>query len=288
MRVRSYAKVNLGLEVIRKRDDHYHDIRTLFQSIDLYDTLEFQLVPANEIILSGTDNSIPWGEDNLIHKAVLALKSRSGFSQGVAISTVKNIPAGRGLGGGSSNAAMTLYALNKLWGLQYGIEELEELGSRVGADVPYFLKGGLCLGTERGDRLECLPDIPLCYGVLIPGNFSVSTASVYKNIPVTLTSHEKDSKITQFLISRDFSELKNELEETVFYLYPQIKTTKTFIQDKGSVLTLVSGSGAAVFGLFSDKAETQRVCDEIRKEHTVFLFKTVSREAYWKGVDAGV
>ncbi|MFQ6108939.1 MAG: 4-(cytidine 5'-diphospho)-2-C-methyl-D-erythritol kinase [Candidatus Aminicenantales bacterium] len=159
MKIRSYAKINLGLEILRKREDGYHEIKTLFQSIDFYDVLELSNLHTEGILLKGNDPSVCWDKNNLIHKAVALLRERCGLSRGVAIHVDKRIPPGRGLGGGSSNAAMTLYALNKMWELGLNKKELMTLGQELGADVPFFLEGGLCLGEARGDIVTPLPDI---------------------------------------------------------------------------------------------------------------------------------
>ncbi|MCK4430701.1 MAG: 4-(cytidine 5'-diphospho)-2-C-methyl-D-erythritol kinase, partial [Candidatus Aminicenantes bacterium] len=142
MRIKSFAKINLGLEVVRKRGDKYHEIRTLFQTIDFHDILHFRRTPHNKISLEGNDDTISWGEDNLIYKAASLLKQQFNLTDGIEIQVTKNIPAGKGLGGGSSNAAMTLYALNKIWELHLEKSDMMDLGRNIGADVPYFFEGG--------------------------------------------------------------------------------------------------------------------------------------------------
>ena len=141
MNIKSFAKINLGLEVIGKREDGYHEVRTLLQTVNLPDTLEFRPVPDGRITLSGDDRMISWGKDNLIFRAALLLKERFSVSKGVEIHVTKTIPPGKGLGGGSSNAAMTLYALNGIWDLGLEKVALIDLGKTLGADVPFFLKG---------------------------------------------------------------------------------------------------------------------------------------------------
>ena len=160
MKIESFAKINLGLEVVQRRPDGFHEVRTLFQSVGLRDTLEFLSIPGGGIELTGSDSSISWAEDNLIHRAaVLLVRRHAPKKGGIAIRVVKNIPPGRGLGGGSSNAAMTLWALNRLWGLGLARRELMALGAELGSDVPYFLEGGLCLGTGRGEEIQPLEDL---------------------------------------------------------------------------------------------------------------------------------
>jgi len=179
MRIRSFAKINLGIEVLGTRPDGYHDILTLFQSIDLADVLDISEPPGREIALSGDDPEIPWDGTNLVHRAASLLKKETGCPKGARIAVAKSIPAGKGLGGGSSNAAAALLGLNALWGLGLGREDLARLGGRLGADVPYFLEGGLCLGEGRGDRLTPLPDLSPASVLLAFPPFPVATAEIY-------------------------------------------------------------------------------------------------------------
>jgi 4-diphosphocytidyl-2-C-methyl-D-erythritol kinase len=287
MKIKSFAKINLGLEVIRKREDNYHEIVTLFQSINLYDVLEFLPERTPEIHLKGNDKSIPWEKDNLIFKAALLLKEKYEVNEGIEIIATKNIPSGKGLAGGSSNAAMTLYALNKIWGLRLKKEELQELGKKLGADAPFFLEGGLCLGRGRGDEISPLLDIPPLYCLLVFPPFPISTATIYGHLRLSLTSGLKDSKITQFLANREFGFLENRLEETIFSLYPQVQEIKSFFQSQGPELSLVSGSGSAVFGLFKDREKAEKGLKEFQKTFSAVLVETLSRESYWQRLSAG-
>lgn len=288
MRVKSFAKVNLGIEVLGKRGDGYHEIRTLFQTIDLCDRLEFIPLPLKEIAVKGNVTSIPWDESNLIHRAAALLKKRCATEQGVEVRVKKKIPAGRGLGGGSSNAAMTLWALNKLWMLGLEKQELKDMGAILGADVPFFFEGGLCLGHGKGDRVIPLEDLNPYPCVLVFPSFSVSTASVYEGIHVTLTSQNKDSKIIRFLDSRDLGFLDNDLEEIVFRTHPQIKVIKRTIQEQDPELTLMSGSGSAVFGLFRRKDQAENALRKLSKKYSAVLTTTLARAEYWRKVQTGV
>ena len=288
MKIRSFAKINLGLEIVRKRPDGYHDIRTLFQWIGLFDVLHFQDQPAAEIRLEGNDPSVPWDETNLILRAARSLRARAGVSRGVAIRVEKNIPAGRGLGGGSSNAAATLRALNRLWGLGLDREELIGLGRGLGADVAYFFEGGLCLGEERGDRLTPLPDLPNLPLVLAFPPFPVPTARIYAHLtPSSLTSAGKDSKISGFLETRHFGFLENRLEETIFSFYPQLNEYKSLFRNQGAELSLVTGSGSAVYGLFRDRAAAERSLAAMKTRGAAVLVETLTREQGWSELEAG-
>jgi 4-diphosphocytidyl-2-C-methyl-D-erythritol kinase len=286
MKIRSPSKVNLGIDVLRRREDGYHDIRTLFQSIDFSDVLEFDRLPGREIRLRGTDPSIPWDETNLVHRAARMLQQDFPEAGGADIQVTKNVPAGKGLGGGSANAAMTLFALNGLWELRLPPGRLREYGRRLGADVPYFLEGGLCLGEGRGDDITPLPDLPVHFCVLALPSFPISTADVYGRL--RLTSPFKDSKMSRFLERREFGLLENRLEETVFSLYPRLKTLKSSFLQQGAVLSLVSGTGSAVFGLFVDRERAARSLSETARTEEALLVETLSRERYWKRATAGV
>ncbi len=288
MQVRSFAKINLGLEVLRKRPDGYHEIRTLYQSINIHDILSFRALPENRIELTGTDMRIAWGKDNLVYKAARLLAQRHARDQGAVIHVLKNIPPGTGLGGGSSNAAMTLWALNQLWDLELDHGSLMGLAADLGSDVPYFLQGGLCLGTGRGEKIQPLKDRKTQVGVLILPRLSVSTALVYGHHRVSLTSQSKESKIRRFLKSSQLHGLENDLEETVFSFYPLIEESKRDLRSLKPELSMLSGSGSAVFGIFRSLAETRRARKALQDVYRVHMIETLSRDRYWKSVRAGV
>lgn len=288
MKLKSFAKINLGLEVLGKRPDGYHEIRTLFQAVDFHDLLDFAPLDSGSIQVEGDDPSVPWDERNLIHKAALLLRERAGAGAGVRIRVSKRVPAGAGLGGGSSNAAVTLHGLNLLWGLGLDKKALADLAGRLGSDVTYFLEGGLCLGQGRGEAISPLDDLPRMFGVIVLPPVVSLTAEVYRLYRPVLTSEDKDSKISRFLQSREVGSLENSLERTVFRLYPQLQDIKRFFQSRGAVLSLVSGSGSAVFGLFGSRDEAERGWTEAQKRHPSVLVETLSRDEYGKGMSAGV
>lgn len=288
LRVKSGAKINLGIEVTRKRRDQYHEIRTLFQSVELYDLLEFEHLPESVIQLAGNDPSVPWDETNLIYRAARLLQEETGSRSGASIRVEKHIPPGKGMGGGSSNAAATLFSLNRLWNL--GLKEwaLKDLGGRLGADVPFFLEGGLALGLGRGDICFPLEDLrPVSVLLLFP-SLAVPTASIYRNHCLSLTLNPRNSKIIRFLDTRDFCSLENELEATIFSLYPQLEEYKSLIQSQESELSLVSGSGSAVFGLFLDRKKAEAAALRLGAEHNLVIVDTVSREGYKRSLCTGV
>jgi 4-diphosphocytidyl-2-C-methyl-D-erythritol kinase len=288
MVVKAFAKINLGLEVVRRRPDGYHDIRTLFQSIDLADTINLEPSPDGRIRVEGDDPSVPWDRSNLVYRAAALLQGKTGAPGGALIRVAKAVPAGKGLGGGSSDAAVALYALNRLWSLGLGPEALADLALSLGSDVPYFLHGGLCLGESRGEALTQLDDFRPLPCVLVFPPYPIFTADIYAGFGPFLTSEGKDSKIVRFLGTGDFGLLENDLELVILRRYPELEEFKRFFLDRGAMLSLVSGSGSAVFGLFSDGDKAREAHDKLRGRSVVRLATTLPRDGYWTQVGAGV
>jgi len=288
MTVKSFAKINLGLEIVGQRPDGYHDIRTLFQSISLADELFFDAAPAGAILLDGDDPTVAWDETNLVHRAARLLQEKTGTDQGARIQVKKAVPAGRGLGGGSSNAAVTLLALNRMWGLRLDAAGLAPMARRLGADVPFFLQGGLCLGEDIGDRLTRLPDLAPLPCLLVFPPFPISTASIYAGVGPTLTSAGKVGKIMRFLESGDLGLLENDLEHVIFRAYPELEGWKRYFRERGAILSQVSGSGSAVYGLFADAESALEARRRLPGTPAARLAVTLPREGYWAQLGAGV
>lgn len=289
----SFAKINLGLEVGSLREDGYHQLTTLFQTVALKDRLTFERRPDGEISLAGNRSDVPWDESNLIYQSALRLRQATGLEAGASIFVEKNIPPGRGLAGGSSNAAVTLLALNRLWGCQLDREKLKALAAELGADVPFFLHGGLCLGRGKGDELQEVSELPPAWVVLVIPDFSVSTALAYREFDRRsgfLTSTGKESKIIQFLGHRNFSlfkHLRNDLELAVFKIQPQLVEIKKELVAAGAELSLLSGSGSAVFGWFQDWSLARQAAGRFDRDYKVWLVETVGRERYWQELSTG-
>lgn len=298
MKIKSFAKVNFGLEVLGRRPDGYHDIRTLFQSISLHDDLYFFPDERGRILVRGDDPDIPWDEGNLIHRAAGALRAAHPGTAGVRVEVRKRVPAGKGLGGGSANAAMTLLVLNTLWDLGLDRAALAEIGRRLGADVPYFFEGGLCLGEERGDRISPLEDLPPRHLVVVLPPFSCPTAEIYgrhRPAPASggapeakLTSGGEDSRIIRFFRERDLRFLENDLEATVFRFHPRLQDLKALFLSRGAELSLVTGSGSAVFGVFRERRTAEEARREAERVFPAVAAETVSRERYGREIRAGV
>ena len=287
MTVKSFAKINLGLEIVGKRPDGYHDIRTLFQTISLADELDFGPAPDGVLDIAGDDPAIAWDRTNLVHRAGRLLRERTGSAKGATVAVRKTVPAGRGLGGGSSNAAAALLALDGLWGLGLDRGELAPLARQLGADVPYFLKGGLCLGEDIGDRLTPLPDLPPLSCVLVFPPYPISTPSIYAGVGPSLTSPGKVSKIVRFLESGDFGLLENDLEHLIFRAHPELERWTSFFREQGALVSQVSGSGSAVYGLFPDTASAEAARRRLPGRTDARLAATLPRESYWAQLGAG-
>lgn len=294
MKIRSFAKINLGIEVLGTRPDGYHDILTLFQSIDLADVLDISELPGGGISLSGDDPEVPWDGTNLVSRAASLLQEETGCPRGARIAVAKSIPAGKGLGGGSSNAAAALLGLNDLWELGLGRKDLGRLGGKLGADVPYFLEGGLCLGEGRGDRLTPLPDLPPMTVLLAFPPFSVATPGIYAAWRPSfgpgaegLTSADKPSRIMRFLENRDPGTLENRLEETIFRFHPQLEEYQRFFRSRGAAASLVSGTGSAVFGLFAEKAPALEARRLLRERVRTALVETLPANEYARRIRDG-
>jgi 4-diphosphocytidyl-2-C-methyl-D-erythritol kinase len=247
----STAKVNLRLEILRKREDGYHELRTLLQRISLADTLRFSLKKERGISIGVDHPDLPTRRRNLVHKAARSLLEKIDYKGGIHIQIEKRIPLGGGLGGGSSDAAATLKALNQLLGLHFSNRELMKIGLEIGADVPFFLFDGPAIASGIGERLKKI-ELPLLWYVLIYPDFEISTRWAYQNF--VLTKGRFHFNFYQFLKSpEEISRiLQNDLEEVVSKEYPEIEIMKGILSSVGALGTLMTGSGPTVFGIFPD------------------------------------
>lgn len=275
----SHAKVNLCLEVLGRRPDGFHDIGSIFQTVSLRDRLTFLPRSDGMIVLSCDRKGIPVGKGNLVYRAAQLLRSRlldSGFMaerpMGATIRIQKRIPAGAGLGGGSSNAATALITLPKLWGVKNlpGVK-LKGLAAAIGSDVPFFLTGGTCLVTGRGERVRRLRPLPKLHLVIIFPGRPVSTAWAYSRINSALTKRPKYSKIWVGLVqgrpdARAVSRsMSNDLERPVIPRHPAIGRAKIDLMKAGALNSLMSGSGSSVFGVFPDRASARRAWRQLSR-----------------------
>jgi 4-diphosphocytidyl-2-C-methyl-D-erythritol kinase len=244
--------VNLTLEVLRKREDGYHELATILQSVDLWDRLSVE--PADSLSLVTSDPALPTDEGNLVMRAARLLRDEAGASQGARLRLEKRIPVAAGLGGGSSDAAAALWALNRMWGIRWPVKRLRGLAERLGMDVPFFLGKGRALATGRGERLTPLTARGGLALVLVNPNFPLSTREVYQRIPPGWSAEAAGApRMIAALRSRSARQvaaaLTNNLQAVVEPLVPAITQMKSALLAAGALGAVMSGSGPTVFGL---------------------------------------
>jgi 4-diphosphocytidyl-2-C-methyl-D-erythritol kinase len=257
LRLKSPAKVNLRLEILRRREDGYHELRTIMQKISLYDAISISLKNGRGISISTNHPNLPIGRGNIAYRAAQMILKRLEYKVGLQIDIRKEIPLGAGLGGGSSNAATILKALNQLLKMDLPTRELMKIGLDIGADVPFFFSEGPAIASGIGERLRgiVLPDL---WYVLVYPNFEVSTRWAYQNF--VLTKRQFHFRFHKFLKSPEGVSclLRNDLEEVVSKRYPQIYLMKEMLSSVGALGTLMTGSGPTVFGVFAGKKDASK------------------------------
>lgn len=287
--INSYAKLNLYLEVLNRRKDGYHNLKTIFERIDLADKIILSLRPDKIIRVSSNSKQIPSDQRNLAYRAALILQESLHLEKGVEIKIVKNIPVGSGMGGGSSNAASTLLGLNKLWKLKLSRKQLVNFARKLGSDVPFFIYNcPFALGRDRGEVVR--PIRPLdrhkfWHLLVVPRSF-VSTSKIYrewdrakKGQRVRLTRVNSNVKIlTLSLRNKDLlgvgKRLFNSLEEITFPLYPGLVRIKRKLRNLGLPAVLMSGSGSAIFAISRSRKEARSVYAKLKKQKTARVFLT--------------
>ena len=282
----SFGKINLHLQVIGRRPDKFHDLCTVFQTISLHDTITVS--PYDAIELTCSDPSIPIGERNILVRAAIALRAAAGTTGGAKICLEKRIPAPGGLGGGSSNAAVVLLALRKLWNLDVDIEKLHDIAESLGSDVPFFLYGGTALGMGRGEIVE--PIVEFCEDLMlvVTPNVAVATRDAFNRIKarsLTKQDSERILRLCRFeLESADFkyTAFKNDFETTVFATYPEVERVKQRLLDLGADRAMLSGSGGSVFAVFEKEETRQAAMKALDNEVNwrKFAVATISRDEY--------
>lgn len=289
VRVPAFAKVNLGLDILGTRPDGYHELRTIFQTLSLHDDVVFRAAPRPGIELVVRGNPALGREPlrrNLVCRAVDALRRELRIHPGVRIELTKRIPAGRGLGGGSSDAAAALIGYLRFAGRALEPARLVEIAAGLGADVPFFLFGGRALGIGRGNEIYPLPDIPR-RGVLVvsPLDISVATQEAYgwlRARPLALTKPAAHPKLWRFCAlcwSLQEGGLSNDFEAPVFRRHPRLAEIKRALLRRGATEAALAGSGSAVFGIYQHPAQARRAALGFSKEQT-FVCETLSRERY--------
>ena len=282
LRLRAFAKINLCLHILGRRPDDYHELRTIFQTISLYDTLTLTFIPKEEILLDVNDATLPAGPTNLVWRAIDAIRNELNLNLGVHAKLEKRIPVARGLGGGSSDAAAALIGAMRLAKKAVPLERLMEIAASLGADVPFFLFGGRALAVNRGDEIYPLPDTPKRSIVVVsPKDIGVSTKDAYQWLSAELTKRTETPRIWGFCAlcwSRQEG-LANDFEQPVFSRHPRLKEIRDGLLERGAADAALAGSGSAVFGIFRNPARARRAARAF-PEDSVFVVETVSRENY--------
>ncbi len=289
LRLRGFAKINLGLKIVGKRADGYHEIRTVFQTVELHDRLEVTLSKAGTgIALECDDAAIPAGRGNLVYRACEVWKRARKHRGEIRVKLAKRIPAGSGLGGASSDAAATLLALERLTGEPMEAGERTRIAAELGSDVPFFLIGGRALASGRGAEILPLDDLPRRYCLIVFPGFSISTAWAYGEAGrhlAQLTKRREAPKIDVLgarpLFPRnDWGPAENDFERVVFARWPELARLKRQLIRAGAETASLTGSGSAVYALFQSAQKMARASEVIPRGWQSFHSRTLSRAEY--------
>lgn len=288
IRLKAMAKINLGLDVVRRREDGYHEVRMIMQTVNLYDKLVITVCEEPGIRLTTNLGFLPVNEDNLIYKAARLLMDEYDIKKGVDIQLQKFIPVAAGMAGGSTDAAATLIGMNRLYRLNLSRQQLMDYGVKLGADVPYCIAGGTALSEGIGEILTPLPDVPKGYVLVAKPGINVSTRFVYTNLKLNEeTEHPDIDAQIEAIKEQDFRKMAdlmgNVLETVTIPAHPIIQEIKDFMMTEGAVNAMMSGSGPTVFGLFEDKQLAEKACEKLRESRLakmVFLTTFIGQNPY--------
>lgn len=280
LQLKAYGKINLGLDVIRKRPDGYHDLDMIMQMVDVYDDVIIEKKAGEEIVVKADAAVLSNGKDNLAYMAAKMLFDEFGIKSGVEITIHKRIPIAGGMAGGSSDCATTLIGINEMFNLGLSKQQLMERGVKLGADVPYCVLGGTAIARGIGEVLTPLPTPPQCHVIIAKPPISVSTAYVYGHIrPDEITKRPDVEQMTLAIKEQDLNKLSdllyNVMEEVTVSEYPVIEKLKSIMLENGALNSIMSGSGPTVFGLFDDREKAQAAMKALdSKELTEQLYLT--------------
>jgi 4-diphosphocytidyl-2-C-methyl-D-erythritol kinase len=268
--LKALAKINLGLDVVRRREDGYHEVRMVMQTIHLYDTLEIKKSTAGGIAIRSNLPFLPVNENNLVYRAGQLLMDEFGIHDGVSVELHKRIPVAAGMAGGSTDAAAMLYGMNRLFDLGMTRSELMAHGEKLGADVPYCLMRGTALAEGIGEKLTSLPPMIKCPVLIAKPSISVSTKFVYQNLKLDAdTVHPDINRLIRDIRRKNYegicSDMGNVLESVTIPAYPVVQQIKEQMLASGADAAMMSGSGPTVFGLFSDTATAHRAKADMRR-----------------------
>ena len=269
---KAYAKINLGLDVLRRREDGYHEVKMIMQTVDIYDVLTFVKAPADVFRLSVDSAQIPDDDNNLVLKAARLLFATAGIDAGVEVTLQKNIPVAAGMAGGSTDAAATLIGLNALYDLRFTTEQLQEIGVKLGADIPYCIMGGTALSQGIGEILRPLPAPPRAHLVIAKPDLMISTKYVYENLHAnSLKVHPNIDGMIETLSNQDLTKMcslmGNVLETVTEKENPIITQIKDLMKEQGATGALMSGSGPTVFSIFTEEEKARSCFQKIQEEN---------------------
>lgn len=270
MRLQAFAKINLGLDVLGKREDGYHEVRMIMQTIRMYDQLDMRKSVEPGIHLTTNKKYIPVDENNLVWRAAKLMMDTCGIMEGVSIHLHKVIPVVAGMAGGSSDAAATLVGMNRLFHCGLSKEKLMELGVQIGADVPYCVLRGTALAEGIGEKLTVLPPMPDCWILIGKPGISVSTKYVYTTLDLnTDTVHPDIDGMKKALEDGNLygitERMGNVLQDVTIPAYPEVERIKEQMKALGAVNAMMSGSGPTVFGIFDNEEKAQEACQKLRE-----------------------
>lgn len=269
MYLKAYGKINLALDVIRKREDGYHDVRMVMQTVGIYDGIEIVRTNTGKIEIDTNIFYLPTNENNIVYKAVKLLFDEFDIKDGVRIKLKKFIPVAAGMAGGSADAASVLFGINKMFDLKLTLEQLMERGVKIGADVPYCLMRGTALSEGIGEKLTRLPDMVKCPILIAKPSVSVSTKYVYENLKLDENiSHPDIDGMIEAIKNQDLkmiaSKMENVLETVTAKEYPEIEVIKKTMIECNALNSLMSGSGPTVFGLFESEEDAYKAKEKIK------------------------
>ena len=269
MRLRALAKINLGLDILGKREDGYHEVRMIMQTIQMYDLLDIRRKSSPGITLTTNLLYVPSDERNLVYKAAKLLMDEFDIQEGISMKLTKSIPVAAGMAGGSSDAAATLVGMNRLFHCGLSKEKLMELGVQIGADVPYCVMRGTALAEGIGEKLTSLPGVPMCYVLIGKPGINVSTKFVYGNLHLDeVTEHPDIDGMVEAIRNHDLygitDRMGNVLESVTCPAYPVIDEIKAQMMKNGAVNAMMSGSGPTVFGIFDDPDKAEFARDQLK------------------------
>lgn len=286
IKLKARAKINITLDILGRRDNGYHDVEMIMQTVDLFDQLLLRKIKKNKVLIKTNLPYLPVDERNLVHKIVTYMMDKYDLSGGVFVNLYKKIPVAAGLAGGSSDGAQAIFGMNKLFNLNLELEEMLEIGGKFGSDIPYCMIGGTALATGLGEKITYLDPFPELHVLVVKPSFSMSTAVVYKNFNLDdVVEHPKTEIVIDAIKNNQrqliYDNMVNVLETVTPKIHPEINEIKATIKELGANGVLMSGSGPSVYGLFEDEKkaeEAYKLFKKDKKMQFVYLTRIYNRK----------